>query len=150
MLTVCPQATDVVPHKIVEQHLQGTTRDHDLCGGMWIKQAMCVKTLYPCLSSPRLPFQPTRQPGTGEGLFYVFVEIEKELGSKENTHTFWTCFLIATSQSSLFRNTLLSPLLCFPFQRYHITLSLSPLSPRPCSPLSPVLSGCAATPHPRC
>lgn len=154
MLTVCPQTTDVMHCKIAEQHLPGTTRDHDLCGGMWIKQAMCVKTLYPCLSNPRLPFKPNRQPGASEGLFYVFVEIEKELGSKENIHTLDLLPHSNLPVISVLEHTSLSPAL-FSFLivshcPIYLSYFISPLSLCPYGPSSPLPSGCAATPHPRC
>lgn len=71
--------------------------------------AGCVRPLHPCLSTPGLS---SRQLGSQELLLCVFVETAKGLGSSPmKTHTLWPSFLIATSQSSLFRHTRLSPLL---------------------------------------
>lgn len=50
-------------------------------------EVMRVKPLYPCLSTPRPPSKPARQPVAAEGLLCVFVETVTGLGSKENTHS---------------------------------------------------------------
>lgn len=94
---------------------------------MDVKKAGCVSgvSIHAC---PVPLFLPSQLGSLELGVKACSVSLWKQRRGRDprKTYTLWPSFHIATSQSSLFRHTLLSQFLCFHFQYYlHLPINFS-------------------------